>query len=289
MKHTFTVKEIHPRSPHVRPLVHMLYALQPAPNLFNLAPDCSLYAGWMGNRPVAVIAVDWSDFDTLHQIRLTDAAFQHPIMLRGLIDRVLHQLQPRLQHQTTVTLNLKCDETVTPALFAAIGFEYQLKEVVYELPLARFKKKTFAQWQLTLERPDTYDAWLLARNEHAHLLPGGLALSSKFIDAFHKKQGLVYSLTYDGIVQCMLRGRFEFSRFHILELAVIGDSSMTQEAISYLQQLFCVKFKFKKNVLITTTSLQKSLQDVLLNQEATPISESTYILLKDMMPHHSLV
>lgn len=289
MTHTLIARESHELPSHVRPFVHLLYAPDSTPNLFNLAPDCTLYTGWMGHKPVAAVSVDWSDFDTLHQIRLTDATCKKPIMLRGLIDQLLLQVQPRLRQRTTISLNIKCDETVKPDLFLGVGFQNPLRETVYELPMYPFQKETYNHWQLSLECPETYDSWLLKRNMRVHQLPGGLPLSSKFIDAFHKKQGLVYSLKRNGVVQCTMRARIEFLRLHILEFNMIGDLSLTQEAISFLQQLFYQKLNIKEGVTITTTSYQSELQDVLVSQEAIPMPGSTYTLLKSMTPHPSLV
>ncbi|RHB46912.1 hypothetical protein [Exiguobacterium sp. AM39-5BH] len=285
MKQTFIVKESRELPTEIRPLLFNLYSFDKAPNLFNLPPDCSLYTGWRGNELVAAIHVDYRDFITAHQIRMTDATYKDPTSLRGLIDHVLYQLLPQIRQKTTISLNFQKNHPFQRIdSFTAIGFMPHLETTVYEVSLPPYQKDTYAQWKLCLEYPETYESWLASRNQYAELLPEALPLTDRAINDFHQKQGAFHSLRRNGIIVGTMYSRIEFSRCYIHELCLMCDPPMLQEGLSFIQQSSYLKLKHIQDIMISTTSRQSNIRDTLLKRNATETTSTTYTFLKELLP-----
>ncbi len=285
MKHTFTVKESRELPSAIRPSLHNLYFPYSPPNLFNLPPNCLLYTGWLGNHLMAAIKVDFRDLLDGRQIRITDVACKNASMLRELIEKVLHQLNPYGQHKTTVSLTLRDQPSLLGIdSFIAIGFRLHLEATVYELFPLPFHKDQHARWKLCLEYPETYASWLSTRNQYAQLLPGALPLTARAMAESHQRQGVFHFLKRDGIVVGTMHSRIELSRLHIYEFHMTSDMSTVREGISFLQQSSYIKLGQIEDIFITTTSCQSTVREMLLKQYALKTSSISFTLLKDLAP-----
>lgn len=283
MKQTPTFTECRQIQPKHRSTLRQLYQAGEAPNVLLVPPLRDLHAAWDGDTPLAAITADNSDRDTNRFIRLKHVAYRNQHVFRGLLERVLHKIGREATHTTKVSLQVKQDHNQDNLnIFKALGFNPYHETTVYTLPLLPFQKPSYANWSLHLATQDTRSTWLAYRNDHAYLFADFSPMTSEDLKEQELQQSGFYTLKLNGQTAGIMHCRINNGRLEIYEFHVMGNDEMMQEAVSFIQQVFYLKFKSLEAAHVTLTSLQPDLRYALLKQGAPKTQPSHFTMLKEI-------
>lgn len=283
MRQLLTFNESRQVNPRQRSALRQLYRSGEAPNVLLVPPLRDLHAAWDGDTPLAAITADHSDRDTNRFVRLKHVAYCNQHVFRGLLDRVLHKIAREATHETKVSLEVKQDHNQDKLnIFKALGFNLYHETTVYTLPLLPFQKPSYTNWSLHLATQDTHSTWLAHRNDYAHIFADFSPLTLEDLEDQELHQSGFYTLKLNGQTVGIMHCRINNGRLEIYEFHVMGNDEIMQEAVSFIQQDFYLKFKSLEEAHVTLTSLQPDLRYALLKQGAPKAQASYYTMLKEI-------
>lgn len=264
--------------------VKAMYAPGHGPNFFSTPPQHHVYVALDGNTPIAALATERLDDGTDRVIRIRHEAYRNRYVFQGLLSRLLNQLSKETTHETMVLLQVVQDEDQDKLnLFTSHGFEAYHTSFNYVLPLIPYEKASFSDWKLSVVDPSNYATWLRHRNEHALVLSDVFPLTEERLRRFLARNHYCYTLHRAGKAVGIFRAHYNQDYVKIHEIHLFGSDEVAQDAIPFLQRVFCHQLKPSMRLRLTVTSLQPELHYAILKQEMAS-RQSAFYTMTNILP-----